>query len=104
MKAHGAAVPADVNPLDKAQTSKFPAAALRACAGIQVRLQQAEHPVNAQQMLANSLKFAECMRKEGIPADDPKLGPHGQVQQGYGPGVSVTSPKFQHALQICSAG
>ncbi len=104
MKAHGVLVPPDLNPLDKAQTSKYPSSALAACAAIQVRLLQAEHPVNVQQELANSLKFAECMRKEGIPTDDPKLGPRGQVDIGYGAGVTVTSPKFQHALLTCSAG
>lgn len=103
MKAHGVLVPPGLNPLDKTQTSKLSPTALAACAGILQRLLQVEHPLGVQQELARSLKFAVCMRKQGIPTYDPKLGAGGQVSIQYGPGVSVTDPKFQHALQTCSA-
>lgn len=103
MESHGVTVSSNLNPVDKTQTSKLPPAALAACAGIQDQLLRIEHPVSLQQELASDLKFAECMRKHGIPTDDPKVGAQGLISIHYGPGVKVADPNFQHALQICSA-
>jgi hypothetical protein len=53
---------------------------------------------------ANILKFAACMRKNGVPNyADPTFGPQGQVNETQGPGADPNSPAFQAAVKKCNS-
>jgi hypothetical protein len=50
-----------------------------------------------------ALKFARCMREQGIDMPDPTFGEGGRVQQRIGPGgINPEDPRFQEAEEECS--
>jgi len=65
----------------------------------------APHLTQAQiaQHEASLLKFAACMRKNGVPNfADPTFGPQGQVDEKQGAGIDPNSPSFQAASKKCA--
>lgn len=72
-------------------------AAQRACQHLQPQLS----PAKQQQIFANDLKFAECMRAHGVPNyPDPKLAP-GQIQTLL-PFDPNDVPQFRPAENACN--
>jgi hypothetical protein len=58
-------------------------------------------PVSAAQK-ASVLKAARCMRANGVPNfPDPKFPPGGGIGIETPPGVTPSSPAFQHASKVC---
>jgi hypothetical protein len=50
-----------------------------------------------------ALRFARCMREQGIDMPDPTFGEGGRVQQRLGPeGINPEDPRFQEAQEECS--
>ncbi len=54
-----------------------------------------------EEMRDAALKFARCMRSNGINMPDPKVGPGGGMLQRGPSGVNPESPRFQAAEQEC---
>ena len=50
-----------------------------------------------------ALKFARCMRENGVDIPDPEVGGNGLVKVGPGPGQGPDpeSPKTRRALEVC---
>jgi hypothetical protein len=72
-------------------------AAEQACQG----LAPPSSPARQQGQYEGALKYADCMRKNGVPDfPDPKRGANGGVILG-GSGVNPNSPSFQKAQQAC---
>jgi hypothetical protein len=60
-------------------------------------------PARQQGQYEAALKYADCMRKNGVPDfPDPKRGANGGVILG-GSGVNPNSPSFQKAQQACQS-
>jgi hypothetical protein len=58
----------------------------------------------AETSLAQALKYAQCMRKNGVlNFPDPKVGPGGTIEMliGAASGINPNSPQFQKAMQAC---
>ncbi|HEX8105910.1 MAG TPA: hypothetical protein VF533_25055 [Solirubrobacteraceae bacterium] len=54
--------------------------------------------------LAGALKFARCMREQGLDFPDPQVGERGMIRIGPGPGgrgPSPEDPKTQAAQKVC---
>jgi hypothetical protein len=67
------------------------------------RLAPASSPARQQGQYEAALKYADCMRKNGVPDfPDPKRGANGGVILG-GAGVNPNSPSFQEAQQACQS-
>jgi hypothetical protein len=69
----------------------------------QLRAGHRRPPVSAAQKAA-ALKFARCMRTHGAPSfPDPKFPTGGGIGIEAPPGVTATSPAFQHAQNVCGS-
>lgn len=66
-------------------------------------------PAEQHQVLAQALKFAQCMRAHGVAVPDPKPNSGPQTDSASGPGSGPTrgtgpdpnSPQFQAAMKVC---
>jgi hypothetical protein len=59
-----------------------------------------QNPAQVEQMRALSLKFAECVRRHGVP-NLPDPGSDGRIPDPASVGINQGSPKFEAANQSC---
>jgi hypothetical protein len=72
----------------------------RACAHLQAGMPGTTEQF--QQQVAQSLKYAACMRAHGITNFQTTVSAEGQVRSGIqGPGDEMNTPQFQSASQAC---
>jgi hypothetical protein len=77
--------------------------AQQACKKYQPKTSGTFDPKRAQQMEAQALAFARCMRAHGVDFPDPKFTDGGRgVEFGGGKGSNPNDPAFQSASQTCA--
>ncbi len=75
-------------------------AAQRACAQLLPNGGRGPNPAQVQQIKAQGLEFAQCMRSHGVP-NFPDPGSDGRIPDPASVGLDQGSPKFQAGNQAC---